>query len=90
MRILLSNDDGIKAVGIEALVKALHQKHEVVVAAPMQQQSGMAHALTVGTPMEVASYTYFKKKYGVEAWAIDGTPTDSVKLYLEAEAGDKV
>lgn len=90
MRILLSNDDGIKAVGIEALVKALHQKHEVVVAAPMQQQSGMAHALTVGTPMEVASYTYFKEKYGVEAWAIDGTPTDSVKLYLEAEAGDKV
>ncbi|SFH80160.1 5'/3'-nucleotidase SurE [Selenomonas ruminantium] len=43
MRILLSNDDGIEAKGIEALVKALYKEHEVIVSAPMYQQSGMAH-----------------------------------------------
>lgn len=88
MRILLSNDDGIEAGGIEALVKALHKDHEVIVSAPMQQQSGMAHALTVGQPMEVARCSRLERTYGIEAWAVGGTPTDSVKLYLEAIAGD--
>jgi len=89
MRILLSNDDGIESRGIEALVRALHTAHEVVLAAPLQQQSGMAHALTVRKPMELVRNERLEKKYGVEAWAIDGTPTDSVKLYLEALAENK-
>ena len=89
MRILLSNDDGVEAQGIEALVKALHKEHEVIVSAPMQQQSGMAHALTVGQPMEVARCERLEQAYGIEAWSVGGTPTDSVKLYLEAIAGEK-
>ena len=92
MRILISNDDGIQAEGIEALVAALAPHHRVIVAAPMYQQSGMAHALPVGKPMEVARDTAFEQRYaayGVEAYAIDGTPTDSVKLYLEAIAETK-
>lgn len=84
MRILLSNDDGIKAAGLEALVQALHQKHEVIVAAPMQQQSGMSNALTIGKPIEVARGKALEEKYGIEAWAIGGTPADSAKLYIEA------
>jgi 5'-nucleotidase len=84
LRILLSNDDGVEAQGIEALVKALHKEHEVIVSAPMQQQSGMAHALTVGQPMEVARCERLERTYGIEAWSVGGTPTDSVKLYLEA------
>ena len=88
LRILLSNDDGIEAEGIEALVRALHKDHEVIVAAPMHQQSGMAHALTVGAPIEVAENARLQKKYGIKALAIAGTPTDAVKIYLEALAGD--
>ena len=88
MRILLSNDDGIEAQGIEALVQALGKQHDLVVAAPMHQQSGMAHALTVGTPMEVKHNKRLEDKYGITAIAVDGTPTDCVKLYLEAMAGE--
>lgn len=86
MRILLSNDDGVEAAGIEALVAALAPEHEVIVAAPMHQQSGMAHALTVGIPIEVAHNKHLEDTYKVTALAIDGTPTDCVKLYLEALA----
>lgn len=84
MRILLSNDDGIKAAGIEALVRALHKEHEVIVSAPMKQQSGMSNALTIGKPIEVARDTVLEEKYGIEAWAVGGTPADSAKLYIEA------
>ena len=84
MRILISNDDGVKAAGLEALVQALHREHEVIVAAPMQQQSGMSNALTIGKPIEVARDKDLEKKYGIEAWAVGGTPADSAKLYLEA------
>ena len=84
MRILLSNDDGIKAAGSEALVRALHKEHEVIVSAPMKQQSGMSNALTIGSPIEVARDKVLEEKYGIEAWAVGGTPADSAKLYIEA------
>ncbi|WP_295158018.1 5'/3'-nucleotidase SurE [Selenomonas sp. AE3005] len=87
MRILLTNDDGIKAPGIEALVRALHKEHEIIIAAPMVQQSGMSNALTIGPPIEVARDTEMESRYGIEAWAIGGTPADSAKLYIETLAG---
>ena len=86
MRILLTNDDGIKAPGIEALVQALYKEHEVIVSAPMEQQSGMSNALTIGPPIEVARDETLAKRYGIEAWAIGGTPADSAKIYIEALA----
>ena len=85
MRILLTNDDGIGAPGLAALAKALSTAHEVVVAAPAKEQSGMAHAMTVHRDVEVRAYEGFGKN-AVEAWSIDGTPTDCVKIYLEAIA----
>ena len=89
MRILLSNDDGIKAEGLEALIHAFAPNHHVVVSAPMVQQSGMAHALTVRRSMEVERDLELEKQYGIEAWSVNGTPTDCVKLYLEALAEEK-
>ncbi len=86
MRILISNDDGIEAEGLEALVKYLSSHHEVIVSAPFRQQSGMSHALTVGAEMELIRGKRLMDTYGIEAWAVDGTPTDAVKLYLEALA----
>ena len=55
MRILIANDDGVQAEGIRALARELGSQDdmEVVVAAPLTQQSGMAHALTVGRPVDV-------------------------------------
>ncbi|MBR1552890.1 MAG: 5'/3'-nucleotidase SurE [Schwartzia sp.] len=85
MRILLTNDDGIEAPGLHALVGILAAEHEVFVAAPASEQSGMAHALTVHRDIEVRAYQGFGDK-AVEAWSIDGTPTDCVKIYLEAIA----
>ena len=86
MRILLTNDDGIGAPGLHALAEALAAHgHEVVVAAPAKEQSGMAHALTVRRDIEVRADEGFGHA-ATEAWSIDGTPTDCVKIYLEAMA----
>ena len=85
MRILLTNDDGVGAAGIAALAAALSAEHEVVVAAPAVEQSGMAHAMTVHRDIEVRAVQDFGVE-GVEVWSIDGTPTDCIKVYLEAMA----
>lgn len=87
MRILLTNDDGIRAEGIRALVDALAEDHEVIVSAPQEEQSGMAHALTVKQRVPVAHDMMLENEYGITALSIGGTPTDCVKLYLEALAG---
>ena len=80
MKILLTNDDGINGEGIWALVRALKDRgHEITIAAPFNQQSGMAHALSVLREIE---YKRFDNPE-CEAWTFDGTPTDCVKIYLE-------
>ena len=89
MKILLTNDDGINGEGLWAMAHALSRRKtfEVVIVAPMREQSGMSHALTVGKKLE------YKKieRENFSAWAIDGTPTDCVKMYLESmTGGDKI
>ena len=88
MRILLTNDDGIEAEGIEALVRVLSPCHTVVVAAPAKEQSGMSHAITVKHCIRLDRYRPLEEKYGVAAYRIEGTPADCVKLYLEAISSD--
>ena len=53
MKILLVNDDGIRAEGLKAIAKELSLKHEVFIVAPMTEQSGMSQALTMGVPLRV-------------------------------------
>lgn len=86
MNILLANDDGYDAAGIHALAKEMVRGgHRVILCAPRFQQSGMAHAMSVKKAFEVSEVPELKKELGVqEAYQVDGTPTDSVKLYLEA------
>ena len=88
MKILLTNDDGINGEGIWALARELAKKNfEIVICAPLREQSGMAHALTVGKKI------YYEKiqRENFSAWAIDGTPTDCVKIYLESmNKGEKI
>ena len=86
MRILIANDDGLRAEGIRALARELGSQDdmEVIVAAPLTQQSGMAHALTVARPVDVIRCRELDADYRAEVWGIGGTPTDCVKLYMEA------
>ena len=51
MRILVSNDDGIKAPGIQALALALAEENEVWVIAPDRERSATGHALTLHRPL---------------------------------------
>lgn len=75
--ILITNDDGITAKGIEVLVETMKEFGDIVVVAPDSAQSGMGHAITVNHPLRI-----FKSKAftGVEAYATSGTPVDCVKI----------
>lgn len=85
MRILLVNDDGIDAPGIEALYEVLSKKdeHEIYLAAPAKQQSGMSQAISVHHAIRVDEYKTEKFQRAQAAWKIYGTPADCVKLALE-------
>ena len=87
LRILLTNDDGVEAAGIEALVRVLSPHHTVVVAAPAFEQSGMSHAITVKKCIRLDRYRPLEERYGVAAYRIEGTPADCVKLYLVLYSG---
>ena len=80
MRILVVNDDGIQAPGIRKLAELARQFGEVTVAAPKSQCSGMSHRITVDLGMEIAKVDFPVE--GVEAYSIDGTPADCVKLAI--------
>ena len=53
MKILISNDDGILANGIRALIEALAPDHDVYVVAPDRERSAAGHSLTLHTPLRV-------------------------------------
>ncbi len=78
--ILITNDDGITAPGIVALVDAVKPLGEVVVVAPDSPQSGMGHAITIEDPLRLESVSVFE---GVEAYQCSGTPVDCVKLAVD-------
>jgi 5'-nucleotidase len=73
MRILLSNDDGYFAPGLEALAAALAGLGEIVVVAPEQNRSGASNSLTLDRPL-------FLKKAANGFYFVNGTPTDCVHL----------
>lgn len=74
MKILLTNDDGIDALGLQSVIHTLKGKNELYVAAPTQQRSGFSHSATYFMKDCMA---YPKEIDGVKgAWAIDGTPAD--------------
>lgn len=75
--ILVSNDDGIDAPGIYALVHELKKMGEVTVVAPDKQQSAVGHAITMNYPLRV---TQFSKNGSFFGLAVEGTPADCVKL----------
>ncbi len=75
--ILVTNDDGIHAGGIHALIEAVKHLGRVVVVAPDKPQSGMGHAITLNEPLRLKPVNLFGD---IEAYACSGTPVDCVKL----------
>ncbi len=80
MRVLLTNDDGYQSEGLRTLCRELSLYCEVYVAAPLKQQSGASHSMNLfrEIPVQIVDIPGAKK-----AWAIDGTPVDSVKIGVE-------
>jgi 5'-nucleotidase len=78
--ILLTNDDGIRAPGLLALIEPLRRVGEVFVAAPREEQSGVSHSIVFRRPV---SCERVRLGEGVEAWAVDAYPVDCVKLAFD-------
>lgn len=72
-RILLTNDDGYGAPGMEALAGALSGVARVDIVAPAVEQSAKSHAITLGTPLRL-------EKKGEGRFTLDGTPSDCVYM----------
>lgn len=83
MRVLLTNDDGIFAEGLQMLAVRFHEIAETYVVAPDHEQSATGHAITMHRPLraEKVKLPYTPE---VAAWAVNGTPADCVKLAVEA------
>ncbi len=82
-RILVSNDDGINAPGIKAVVNELLKADfcDVYVCAPSGERSAQSHAITLGRYLSCVPQEGYASGV-VEAYAVDGTPADSVMLAL--------
>lgn len=75
MRILVSNDDGYQATGINVLTDALQKVADVVVVAPDRNRSAASNSLTLQTPLRVT-------KVAENRYYVDGTPSDCVHIAL--------
>lgn len=87
MKILLTNDDGINAHGIHALINELNSLAEIYVVAPDRERSGTGHSITVFEPIKVST----TRLPGVKAgWIAGGTPVDCVKLAISKLIPEKI
>ena len=76
-RILVTNDDGVRSKGIQALAEALAPLGDVVVVAPGREASAVGHALTLHHPLRL-------EHLRDSIYALDGTPTDCVNIAVAA------
>jgi 5'-nucleotidase len=81
MKLLLTNDDGIDALGLQALTQAIAGLGQVIVAAPADAHSGCSHRVTTREPIRVVPRDTIQ-------FAIHGTPADCVRAGLHDLAPD--
>jgi 5'-nucleotidase len=77
LKILVTNDDGIEAPGIQVLAEALREIGEITIVAPLKEQSGVGHGITMQIPLRVIKYNKNGEFFG---FAVNGTPADCVKI----------
>lgn len=75
MRILIANDDGLDALGIQTLARHLEREYEILVVAPDRNRSGASNSLTLSRPVQPIMVEEGR-------YRVDGTPTDCVNLAL--------
>lgn len=87
MKILVTNDDGIRSEGILVLAELALQFGQVTVVAPKDQCSAMSHRITISRPLSFEQTSF--PVAGIEsAWQVEGTPADCVKAGVEYVFGD--
>lgn len=77
--LLISNDDGYRAKGVNSLVDMLADYGDIIVCAPEDARSGYSCAFSATIPLTLKLR---EKKAGVEIWSCNGTPVDCVKMAL--------
>ena len=78
--ILVTNDDGVYAPGIKHLWKALQEIADVIVVAPLNEQSAASLSITIRQPLKIEQIEW--PYADAKVWAVNGTPVDCVKLAL--------
>lgn len=78
--ILVTNDDGITAPGLHALVDAVKDLGDIVIVAPDSPQSGMGHAITINQPLRLDKVDMHG---GYDWYQCSGTPVDCVKIAMD-------
>ena len=81
MKIVLTNDDGIDAPGLDTLIRCVDQRAHIIIVAPQNAQSGVAHRVTVRQPLHV-------NQLGPNRHSVDGTPADCARIALKVIAPD--
>ena len=76
-KILITNDDGIHAPGLRYLIEAMRTLGDIFIVAPDKPQSGMAHAVTIQTPLRIHEIANVP---GYQEYSCNGTPVDCIKL----------
>ena len=82
LKILISNDDGVSSPGIYELAKSFSKIGKVTVVAPESEKSASGQAITMHKPLRNRRVDFFSD--GVDAWCINGTPSDCIKFALES------
>lgn len=84
MYILVTNDDGVWAPGVQTLAKKMTEVGDVVLVAPLEEKSAIGHGITIRDPIRVDEM----KVEGLnKVWGVNGTPADCVKLGLQELMG---
>lgn len=78
--LLITNDDGVNARGLQTLSEVANEFGDVVVMAPESNASGTSHSITSARPLRVHEV---RKVDGLDIYSCDGTPVDCVKLATE-------
>lgn len=86
MKILLTNDDGINALGLRTMKEALSEWAGVSVVAPETEMSAVGHSITITDPLRVRHVRKNGTSFGV---AVNGTPADCVKIAVRAILDEK-
>jgi 5'-nucleotidase len=81
LKIVITNDDGIDAPGLDTLFRCVRLLGDIVTVAPQQPHSGIAHRVTTRDPIRF-------ERPGPDRFSIDGTPADCARVALKRFAPD--